>query len=159
MRRLEDISPDSGTLLLSRGPLDTAVFSVDLAGAQKVPSRWFNGRDDLAPAVLAGRTVDFSRFLRWWSRVGSTAAEAPRAALGTWRGSGVTSRGNYPCGARMVGKSSTWMNSKPELCLVGSRGQCGRRVPGRPVPVPRSSPGDIRGSEFSGGVARWLTLL
>ena len=79
MGRLEDISPDSRTLLLSRGALDTAVFSVDLEARRKVPK----------PLVQTGETISHTRFSpdgRWIvftaSSVGggpggSTAAEAP----------------------------------------------------------------------------------
>ena len=41
MGRLEDISPDGKTLLLSRGALDTAVFSLGWMACRKSPNPWF----------------------------------------------------------------------------------------------------------------------
>lgn len=75
MGRLEDISPDGKTLLLSRGALDTAVFSYGLDGMQKDPKA----------LVQAGETISHARFSpdgRWIvytassAGAGSTVAEA-----------------------------------------------------------------------------------
>ena len=79
MGRLEDVSPDGKTLLLSRGALDTAVFSFALDGVQKDPKA----------VVQTGETISHARFspdgvglctpppLREVDREGSTAAEEP----------------------------------------------------------------------------------
>jgi len=52
MGQLEDISSDGKTLLLSRGALDTAVFSVGLDGVQKDPKA----------LVPTGETISHARF-------------------------------------------------------------------------------------------------
>ena len=96
--RLEDVSPDGRTLLFSRGPLDTAVFSFGLDGVQKDPKS----------LVQTGEIVSHARFSpdgRW---ILYTATSLERA--GIYGGGGiyvqpypgpglrkqVTSRGNYP---------------------------------------------------------------
>jgi eukaryotic-like serine/threonine-protein kinase len=100
MGRLEDSSPDGKTLLLSRGALDTAVFSYGLDGVQKDPKA----------LVQAGETISHARFSpdgRW---IVYTASSAGVGAGGVYSGGGtyvqpypgpglrqqVTSRGNYP---------------------------------------------------------------
>jgi Tol biopolymer transport system component len=98
MGRLEDISPDGKTLLLSRGALDTAVFSVGLEGVQKDPT----------PLVQTGETISHARFSpdgRWIVYTASSVGGGPG---GVYSGGGtyvqpypgpglrkqVTSRGN-----------------------------------------------------------------
>ncbi len=98
--RLEDISPDSNTLLFSRGALDTAVFSVRLDGAQKEPKS----------LVQTGETISHARFSpdgRW---IVYTASALGGGRGGIYSGGGtyvqpypgpglrkqVSSRGNYP---------------------------------------------------------------
>jgi eukaryotic-like serine/threonine-protein kinase len=100
MGRLEDISPDGKTLLLSRGALDTAVFSYGLDGVQKDPKA----------RVQTGETISHARFSpdgRW---IVYTASSAGGGAGGVYSGGGtyvqpypgpglrqqLTSRGNYP---------------------------------------------------------------
>jgi hypothetical protein len=98
--RLEDISPDSKTLLFSRGALDTAVFSVRLEGVQKTPKS----------LVQTGETISHARFSpdgRW---IVYTASALGGGRGGIYSGGGtyvqpypgpglrkqVSSRGNYP---------------------------------------------------------------
>jgi hypothetical protein len=96
--RLEDISPDGKTLLLSRGPLDTTVFSLPLDGVQKEPKS----------LLQTGETISHTRFSpdgRW---IMYTASAAGRGGIDTGGGTyvqpypgpgfrkQVTSRGNYP---------------------------------------------------------------
>jgi eukaryotic-like serine/threonine-protein kinase len=100
MGRLEDISPDGNTLLLSRGPLGTAVFSLGLDGVQKEPKA----------VVQTGETISHARFSpdgRWIVYTASALGGGPG---GIYSGGGiyvqpypgpglrkqVTSRGNYP---------------------------------------------------------------
>ena len=52
MGRLEDISSDGKTLLLSRVAMDTAVFSIGLDGVQKDPK----------PLVQTGEVISHTRF-------------------------------------------------------------------------------------------------
>ena len=98
---LEDISPDGKTLLLSRGPLDTTVFSLSLDGVQKEPKS----------LLQTGETISHARFSpdgRW---IVYTASAAGSERGGIYSGGGtyvqpypgpglqrqqVTSRGNYP---------------------------------------------------------------
>ena len=73
MGRLEDISPDGKTLLLSRGALDTAVFSVGLDGVQKDPKS----------LVQTGETISHARFSpdgRWIVYTASAGAVAPEGS-------------------------------------------------------------------------------
>ncbi len=99
MGQLEDISSDGKTLLLSRGAMDTAVFSVALDGVQKDPT----------PLVQTGETISHARFSpdgRWivytvsagsgpgglYSGEGTYVQAYPGPGLRKQ----VTSRGNYP---------------------------------------------------------------
>ena len=99
MGRLEDISSDGKTLLLSRGAMDTAVFSVALDGVQKDPQ----------PLVQTGEVISHARFSpdgRWivytvsagsgpgglYSSGGTYVQAYPRPGLRQQ----VTSGGNYP---------------------------------------------------------------
>jgi hypothetical protein len=98
--RLEDVSSDGGTLLFSRGALDTAVFSFRLDGVQKDPKS----------LVQTGETIAHARFSpdgRW---IVYTASALGGGRGGIYSGGGtyvqpypgpglrkqVTSRGNYP---------------------------------------------------------------
>ena len=100
MGRLEDISSDGNTLLLSRGALDTAVFSLVLDGVQKEPKA----------VVQTGETISHAHFSpdgRWIVYTASALGGGPG---GIYSGGGiyvqpypgpglpkqVTSRGNYP---------------------------------------------------------------
>jgi len=100
MGRLEDISLDGKTLLVSRGALDTAVFSLALDGAQKTPRA----------LVQTGETISHARFSpdgRW---IVYAASSPGGGDGGIYKGGGisvqpypgpglrkqVTSRGNYP---------------------------------------------------------------
>jgi hypothetical protein len=100
MGRLDDMSPDGKTLLLSRpNPLDTTVFSFRLDGVQKEPT----------PLLQTGEGIAHARFSpdgRWIVYSASPAAGEREGIyrLGTYvqphPGPGlrttVTSRGNYP---------------------------------------------------------------
>ena len=100
MGRLEDISPDGNTLLLSRGALDTAVFSLVLDGVQKEPKAVVQTRETISHAR-------FSPDGRWIVYTASALGGGPG---GIYSGGGisvqpypgpglrkqVTSRGNYP---------------------------------------------------------------
>ena len=97
---LEDISPDGKTLLLSRRPHDTTVFSLSLDGVQKEPKS----------LLQTGETITHARFSpdgRW---IVYTASAPGSERGGIYTGGGtyvqpypgpglrkqVTSRGNYP---------------------------------------------------------------
>ena len=100
MGRLEDVSPDGKTLLVSRGALDTTVFSFQLDAAQKEPR----------PLVQTGQTISHARFSPDGRSIVYTASSSGSGAGGIYSGGGtyvqpypgpglrsqVTSRGNYP---------------------------------------------------------------
>ena len=97
--RLEDVSPDGRTLLFSRGPLDTAVFSFGLDGVQKDPKSLVQTAESLARPLLAGRALDFvhryllgaRRDLRWRRNLRSAVPGARLTEAGDqpWQLSGV----------------------------------------------------------------------
>ena len=62
MGRLEDISSDGNTLLLSRGALDTAVFSLVLDGVQKEPKAEVQTRETISHARFSpdGRWIVYT---------------------------------------------------------------------------------------------------
>ena len=142
MGRLEDISPDGKTLLLSRGALDTAVFSLVLDGVQKEPKA----------VVQTGETISHARFSpdgRWIVYTASALGGGPG---GIYSGGGiyvqpypgpglrkqVTSRGNYPVW-RKDGREIVYLDEfqRPELHLVGSLWPllAGKSRPGTPSPL------------------------
>jgi len=98
--RLEDISPDGKTLLLSRGPLDTTVFSLSLDGVQKEPKS----------LLQTGETISHAHFSPdgHWIMYTASPVDSERGGINTaggtyvqpYPGPGlrkqVTSRGNYP---------------------------------------------------------------
>jgi len=98
--RLDDISPDGKTLLLSRGPLDTTVFSLPLDGVQQEPKS----------LIQTGETISHARFSPDGHWIMYTASAAGSERGGIYTGGGtyvqpypgpglrrqVTSRGNYP---------------------------------------------------------------
>ena len=98
--RLDDISPDGKTLLLSRGPLDTNVFSLSLDGIQKEPKS----------LIQTGETISHAGFSPDGHWIMYTASAAGSERGGIYTGGGtyvqpypgpglrkhVTSRGNYP---------------------------------------------------------------
>jgi hypothetical protein len=154
MRRLEDISPDGKTLLLSRGPLDTAVFSFGLAGVQKQPKA----------VVQTGETVSHARFSpdgRWIVYTASAVGGGPG---GIYSGGGtyvqpypgpglrkqVTSRGNYPVwrkdGREIVyldeyqGRNYIW--SVP-VTAAGGEFRAGTPSPLFPARLPATTFGDL----------------
>ena len=154
MGRLEDISPDSRTLLLSRGALDTAVFSVDLEGAQKGPK----------PLVQTGETISHTRFSpdgRWIVFTASSVGGGPG---GLYSGGGtyvqpypgpglqkqVTSRGNYPVwrkdGREIVYldefQSQNYVWSVP-VAAPGGEFRAGTPVPLFPARRPATTFGDL----------------
>jgi len=87
--RLEDISPDSKTVLFSRGALDTAVFSFRLDGTEKEPKS----------LVQSGESISHTRFSPDGRSIMYTVSEAG-IYVQPYPGPGlrkqVTSRGNYP---------------------------------------------------------------
>ena len=154
MGRLEDISPDGRTLLLSRGALDTAVFSVDLEGTQKGPK----------PLVQTGETISHTRFSpdgRW---IVFTASSVGGGAGGIYSGGGtyvqpypgpglrkqVTSRGNYPVW-RKDGREIVYLDEFQSRNYVWSvpvsdpRGEflAGTPVPLFPARLPATTFGDL----------------
>ena len=96
--RLEDISPDGKTLLLSRGPLDTTVFSLPLDGVQKEPKSLLQtGEIDFPCPLFARRALDYVHGLRAgrggiYTGGGTYVQPYPGPGLRKQ----VTSRGNYP---------------------------------------------------------------
>ena len=155
MGRLEDISPDGKTLLLSRGPLDTAVFSFGMDGVQKDPKALVQ--------TGAGETISHSRFSpdgRWIVYTASAIGGGPG---GIYSGGGtyvqpypsglrkqVTSRGNYPVwrkdGREIVyldefqGRNYIW--SVP-VAAPGGEFQAGTPSPLFPARLPATTFGDL----------------
>jgi len=154
MGRLEDISLDGKTLLLSRGPLDTVVFSVGLDGVQKEPK----------PVVQTGATISHARFSpdgRWIVYTASAGGGGPG---GIYSGGGtyvqpypgpglpkqVTSRGNYPVwrkdGREIVyldeyqGRNYIW--SVP-VAASGGEFRAGAPSPLFPARLPATTFGDL----------------
>ena len=154
MGRLEDISPDGKTLLLSRGALDTAVFSVGMEGVQNGPR----------PLVQTGETISHTRFSpdgRWIVYTASSVGGGPG---GVYSGGGiyvqpypgpglrkqVTSRGNYPVwrkdGREIVyldefqGRNYVW--SVP-VADPGGEFRAGPPVPLFPARLPATTFGDL----------------
>ncbi len=153
MGRLDDISSDGKTLLLSRGLLDTTVFSVVLDGVQKDPK----------PLVQTGETISHARFSpdgRWivytvsagsgpgglYSGEGTYVQPYPGPGLRKQ----VTSRGNYPVwrkdGREIVyldeyqGRHYVW--SVP-VTAAGSEFRAGTPSPLFPVRLPATTFGDL----------------
>jgi Tol biopolymer transport system component len=154
MGRLEDISPDGKTLLLSRGALDTAVFAFGLDGVQK----------DAKALVHTGETISHTRFSpngRWIMFTASAVGGGPG---GIYSGGGiyvqpypgpglrkqVTSRGNYPIwrkdGREIVyldqfqGRNYIW--SVP-VADPGGEFRAGTPVPLFPARLPATTFGDL----------------
>ena len=154
MGRLEDISPDGKTLLLSRGPLDTTVFSLSLDGVQKEPKS----------LLQTGETISHARFSpdgRW---IVYTASAAGSERGGIYTGGGtyvqpypgpglrkqVTSRGNYPMwrkdGREIVyldeyqGRNYIW--SVP-VAARGGEFRAGTPSPLFPARLPATTFGDL----------------
>jgi len=153
MGRLEDISPDGKTLLLSRGALDTAVYSVGLDGLQKPK-----------PLVQSGETISHTRFSpdgRWIVYTASAVGGGPG---GVYSGGGtyvqpypgpglrkqVTSRGNYPVW-RKDGREIVYLDefhSKNYVWSVpvadsGGEFRAGTPVPLFPARLPATTFGDL----------------
>ena len=154
MGRLEDISPNGRTLLLSRGALDTAVFSLGLNGVQKDPKA----------LIQTGETISHARFSpdgRWIVYTASSAGGGPG---GVYSGGGtyvqpypgpglrkqVTSRGNYPVwrkdGREIVyldefqGRNYIW--SIP-VAASGGEFRAGTPSPLFPARLPATTFGDL----------------
>jgi hypothetical protein len=152
--KLEDISPDSRTLLLNRGVLDTTVFSFSLDGVQTKPN----------PLVQEGEVISHPRFSPdgRWIMYTASAPESGRG--GIYSGGGiyvqpypgpglrqhVASPGNYPVwrkdGREIVyldehqGRNYIW--SVP----VANRGdalQFGTASPLFPARLPATTFGDL----------------
>jgi hypothetical protein len=154
MGRLEDISLDGKTLLFSRGPLDTAVFSFRLDRVQK----------DFTPLVQTGETISHTRFSPdgQWIVYTASAPGNERGGInsdgGTYvqrfPGPGlrkqVTSRGNYPIwrkdGKEIVyldeyqGRNYVW--SVP-VSAAGGEFRAGTPVPLFPARLPATTWGDL----------------
>ena len=154
MGRLEDISPDGKTLLLSRGALDTAVFSVGLEGVQNDPK----------PLVQTGETISHTRFSpdgRWIVYTASSGGGGPG---GVYSGGGtyvqpypgpglrkqVTSRGNYPVW-RKDGREIVYLDEFHSRNYVwsvpvadpGGEFRAGTPVPLFPARLPATTFGDL----------------
>jgi hypothetical protein len=154
MGRLEDVSPDGKTLLLSRGALDTAVFSFELDGVQKEPKS----------LVQTGETISHARFSpdgRW---IVYTATAVGGGTGGIYSGGGtyvqpypgsglrrqVTSRGNYPVwrkdGREIIyldefrGRNYIW--SVP-VATPGGEFRAGTPSPLFPARLPATTFGDL----------------
>jgi hypothetical protein len=154
MARLEDISPDGKTLLLSRAALDTAVFSVALDGLQKDPK----------PLVQTGETISHAHFSpdgRWivytvsagsgpgglYSGEGTYVQPYPGPGLRKQ----VTSRGNYPVwrkdGREIVylddfqGRNYIW--SVPVAAAPGGEFRAGTPSPLFPARLPATTFADL----------------
>ena len=154
MGRLEDISADGKTLLLSRGALDTTVFSLGLDGTRKEPQS----------VVQAGGTISHARFSpdgRW---IVYTASAPGRGPGGIYSGGGifvqpypgpglstqVTSRGNYPVwrkdGREIVyadehqGRNYIWTVS---VNTAGGKLHTGAAAPLFPARLPATTFGDL----------------
>ena len=154
MGRLEDISPDGKTLLLSRGALDTAVFSLGLNGTQKDPKS----------VVQTGETISHARFSpdgRWVVYTASAPGGGPRGIYsgggtyvqpypGPGLGKQVTSGGNYPVwrkdGREIVylddyqGRNYVW--SVP-VATSGGEFRSGTPSPLFPARLPATTFGDL----------------
>jgi dipeptidyl aminopeptidase/acylaminoacyl peptidase len=153
MGRLEDISPDGKTLLLSRGALDTAVYSIGLEGVQKAK-----------PLVQSGETISHTRFSpdgRWIVYTASSVGGGPG---GVYSGGGtyvqpypgpglrkqVTSRGNYPVW-RKDGREIVYLDEFQSRNYVwsvsvadsGSEFRAGTPVPLFPARRPATTFGDL----------------
>ena len=151
---LRDVSPDGNTLLLNRGPLDTAVFSLSLDGPQKEPRS----------LLQTGETISHAHFSpdgRW---IVYTASGAGSERGGIYSGGGtyvqpypgpglrkqVTSRGNYPIwrkdGREIVyldeyqGRNHIW--SVP-VAAAGREFQAGIPSPLFPARLPATTFGDL----------------
>ena len=151
--KVEDISPDSSTLLLNRGVHDTTVFSFSLDGVQREPK----------PLVQSGEAILHPRFSpdgRWIMYAGS-ALESGRGAYSgggiyvqPYPGPGlrqpVTSSGNYPVwrkdGREIVylddhqGRNYIW--SVP-VVHRGDELQLGTALPLFPARLPATTYGDL----------------
>jgi hypothetical protein len=154
MWRLDDISPDSRTLLLSRGPLDTTVFSLALDGVQKEPKS----------LMQTSETISHARFSPDGGWIVYTASAAGSERGGIYSGGGiyvqpypgpglrrqVTSRGNYPVwrkdGKEIVyldeyqGRNYIWSVS---LAARGNELQAGSPTPLFPARLPATTFGDL----------------
>ena len=165
--RLEDISPDGKTLLLSRGPLDTTVFSLSLDGGEKEPK----------PLLHTGETISHPRFSpdgRW---IVYTASPRGSEIGGIYNGGGtylqaypgpglrtqVTSRGNYPVWRKDAkeivyldeyqGRNHVW--SVP-LVVRGSEFQAGTPSPLFPARLPATTFGDLNFLDVSRDGSRFF---
>jgi Tol biopolymer transport system component len=154
MGRLEDVSSDGKTLLVSRGVLDTTVFSFQLDDAQKEPRS----------LVQTGETITHARFSTDGRSIVYTASSSGSGAGGIYSGGGtyvqpypepglrrqVTSRGNYPVwrkdGREIVylddyqGRNYIW--SVP-VAASGAEFRAGPATPLFPARLPATTFGDL----------------
>ncbi len=151
---LRDISPNGKALLLNRGILDTAVFSLSLDDAQMEPKS----------LLQTGETISHARFSPdgHWIMYTASAAGSERGGIYTGGGTHVqpypgpglrtqvTSRGNYPVwgkdGKEIVyldeyqGRNYIW--SVP-LVARGNEFQAGTPSPLFPARLPATTFGDL----------------
>jgi hypothetical protein len=153
MGRLEDISPDGKTLLLSRGALDTAVFSVGIEEVQNGPK----------PLVQTGETISHTRFSPDGRSLVYSASSLGGGPGGVYSGGGiyvqpyptglrkqVTSRGNYPVW-RKDGREIVYLDQFQGLNYVwsvpvvdpGGEFRAGPPVPLFPARLPATTFGDL----------------
>ncbi len=155
MGRLEDVSLDENTLLFSRSPLDTEVFSFRLDSVQK----------DFTPLVKTGETIAHTRFSpdgRWivytasaaGSERGGIIVSGGSTYVQPYPGPGlrrqVTSRGNYPIWRKdgreiayldeYQGRNYVW--SVP-VSASGGEFRAGKPVPLFPARLPATTWGDL----------------
>jgi WD40 repeat protein len=152
--KVEDVSPDSRTLLLNRGVLDTTVFSFSLDGVEKEPK----------PLLPSGDVISHPRFSPDGRSIMYTASAPGSERGGIYSGGGiyvqpypgpglrqpVTSRGNYPAwrkdGKEIVyldehqGRNYIW--SVP-LTERGNAFEVGRPSPLFPARLPATTFGDL----------------
>ena len=155
--RLHDISPDSRTLLFSRGALDSTVFSFQLDDMQKQPKA----------LVSTGETISHAQFSpdgRWIVYSASAYSAPGRGLGGVYSGGGIyvqpfpgpglrkqlTSHGNYPVwrkdGREIVyldeyqGRNYIW--SVP-IASSGGELRAGSPSPLFPARLPASTFGDL----------------
>jgi hypothetical protein len=151
---LDDISADGKTLLLSRGPLAAAVFSMSLDSVQKEPKSLLQTGEIISHARFSpdGRWIVYSASAAGSDRGGIYAGGG--TYVQPYPGPGlrkqVTSRGNYPVwrkdGKEIVyldeyqGRNYVW--SVP-LAVRGNGFEAGTPLPLFPARLPATTYGDL----------------
>jgi hypothetical protein len=141
--RLEDISPDSKTVLFSRGALDTAVFSYRLDGTEKEPKSLVQSSEKISHTRFSpdGRSIVYTV-----SENGIYVQPYPGPGLRKQ----VTSRGNYPVW-RKDGREIVYLDDDQDknyiwsVPVTGSGEEFRAGTPSRlfPARLPASTFGDL----------------